>query len=216
MLSIFNTSFAINRDLTIVVGLKLINNVKFEVRIGILFHSEKVIFSTGEWKSFLSICNKKFGMENKPSDEHNFMSICNLSNHEVMLNMDSEETEVVVKSNITWNTVRINSKQMRRINDWQHCIGEYVQFIDGLVEYANFCLNKIISETHQEIVKVLDTSYTLYAECVEMQLSVPHPPNIEERDILNELKKKLGSDRMMNEIISFYDSKIIGIIISKF
>lgn len=214
MLSVLNTSYSISRDLTVVVGLKMIDDGKFESRIGVSFNSEKVIFSHQEWKTFLIISIKELGANECFLDDTH--SDLKLQNHQVMLNMTNDVNEIVVKSLVSWNTVRINQQQIEKISDLQHCIGNYVKFIEGYVEYANYCFNKLINDIHQEMIKVMNESYALYAECAEMKLMVPHPPKIKEKDIRNELKKKICGDRMTNEIILFYDSRIVTIIINRF
>lgn len=206
MLSVFNTSYAVNRDLIIVVGLKLIEDNSFETRIGISFNSEKVIFTPLEFKTFIVMCNSEVEYDG-------FVDVkgCDvrLINHEIMINLAEGSKEIIVKSKKTWNTIRINENQYKRIVDLMPCIEEYFSSANAHVGYANFCFNKIINETNERMTMVLSESQKLYNECVDMKLRMPQPPKTKEKDIKMELMKSLCDDRMINEIVLLYDSVII-------
>lgn len=206
MLCVYNSSYAINRDLFLVVGLKLIEENYFESRIGITFNSEKVIFTHVEFKTFLSICNCEIECESfvPPSG-------CDikLNNHEIMINVNHGLKEIIVKSKTTWNTIRINEKQYKRIFELFPCIDEYAKFISSYEGYANYCFNKIIHGTHQSILQVMSESKKLYDECLDLNLMISHPPKVKEESIRMELMKNLSDDRIVNEITLCYDKVII-------
>lgn len=207
MLSVFNTSFPVSRDLIVVAGLKLIEeDTRFKSRIGISFNSEKVIFSPVEFKTFIIICNSEIEYEG-------FVNVneCDvrLVNHEIMINVTNKTKEIIVKSKITWNTVRINENQFKRIIDLMPCIEEYIKIADSHIGYADFCYNKLISDTQRHMDAVLSESRKLYNECLDVKLMMPEPPKAKEFDVRLELVKNLSDDRMLNEIALFYDSQII-------
>lgn len=207
MKSILNTSYSIGHRLSVVVGLRTVDpDLKFEPQIGIVMDCEKVIFSVEEWNMF---CRLQHTIK-QYFDNGIRTHVERLPNHDVLFNTSQSKKEVVVKSSVTWNTVRFNRKHFACLMRVQICIQMHIKKLGTVDVFASHRINVIIREIVDTFKKQIQESFDLYGQCLELLSTLREPPNITPTEIEREMMLQVErcQDRQTVEMVCIYGDVI--------
>lgn len=188
MRCISNAVFTLDNRTHVIVGLCPIAN-NYETKIALVAFGEKIIFSPSEWKVVVHP-STVFAISQYFGSLINSFSIEGLPNHQVLVNTIGTR-EIILKSCVTWNTVRIKEKEFHAIIHLLPCIEKHLKRLEARERYATYVMQLIIRDVLATIEKELDETKQLHS--IYLNTSTSRLPIVREETIQKEIINRATS-----------------------
>lgn len=210
MRAILSRCFVIEENFFCIVGLR-IEDGHLEPRIGLTSNGETVAFTKEEWDMF---CQLKTEIDKYFQIGHGF-SVENFSNKEILFR-NTWPRNILIKSKTTWNSVRINAVVFRKLMEIKDCINRKMRKIQKKTGYANYQLKEIVQQVADRIHYNCNVSQVLFQKCIDLELMVPKPPPLIDKDFIEILKTlEKNKDAVAFELTQIFEDHLIQIIREK-
>lgn len=210
--------FTISADLHMVVGLRWVEEESnFFPKIAILMGREKVVLDPEDWaaiKGLESIFNQFFSTGlfedfggKRPSS---FRSL------EILFTKGGKR-EIVIKSNITFNTVRINSESFTRISEFFPCVDLRLEIMQNLSVRALEMKQEVVTFISEKVTLDAEEMVVLQKRLYELGIGyIPPPPEVSLAEISSALSKAIDvKNALMTELVCTYSDVLIRQILEK-
>ena len=186
MCSILCKSFWLSQNCVFSVGL-VKEGSYLNVRFGISKCSAQVSLSHDELRAFTAK-RRDFG---KFFRGRTFNVNCRLKHHSILL-LKGKEGELVLKSKIMWNSVKINSGEFENLMDFVPIAEKHMELCLTRKQYLEFQMSLLSLRVKQNICANASEAIELYKKATSENLMVPQPPPLSLKEIQMELRSLIA------------------------